>query len=67
MLSQANAGTNQSSIVVFHPVGTISGSLAARWGGSNEAPLSWRDLVDDVCEAQGNKYGQPKPGVLFCC
>ena len=36
-------------------------------GGSNEAPLSWRDLVDDVCEAQGNKYGQPKPGVLFCC
>ena len=22
-------------------------------GSSNDAPLSWRDLVDDVCEAQG--------------
>ena len=32
MLSSANAGANQSSIVVFPPVETISGSLVARWG-----------------------------------
>ena len=32
MLSQANAGANQSSIVEFPPVGTISGSLVAYWG-----------------------------------
>ena len=31
MLSSANAVANQSSIVVFPPVGTISGSLVAYW------------------------------------
>ena len=32
MLSSANTGANQSSIVVFLLVETISGSLVAYWG-----------------------------------
>ena len=60
---------DDNGICLEPTISVTSSSMADPVEGSSskEAPLSWRDLVDDVCEAQGNKYGQPKPGVLFCC